>query len=136
MAGTQSASDGELFWYITKGDVENGMPSWETLSPQERWQIVSFLRVLGSSKPGSPRVRISPSEAAVAGVSAPPPKAPFTDYRYEKPGTIRKITLKDLPAPFATSSAGNGPGSRAAPGERVAASSSWLQSGAIRDRTQ
>ena len=30
---TQSASDGELFWYITKGDVKNGMPSWETLSP-------------------------------------------------------------------------------------------------------
>src|SRR6266404_2836065 len=23
----QSASDGELFWYITKGDVNNGMPA-------------------------------------------------------------------------------------------------------------
>ncbi len=107
--GTQSASDGEIFWYITKGDVGNGMPSWETLSPEERWQIVSFLRVLGGSKPGSPCVRISPSEAAAAGMSAPPPKGPFTDYRFEKPGTIRKITLKDLPSPFATSSAGNGP---------------------------
>jgi glucose/arabinose dehydrogenase/mono/diheme cytochrome c family protein len=105
----QSASDGELFWYITKGDVGNGMPSWETLSPQERWQIVNYLRALGGSKPGSPRVRTSPTDAAVAGVGAPPPKAPFTDYRFEKPGTIRKITLKDLPAPFATSSAGNGP---------------------------
>ena len=87
--GTQSASDGELFWYITKGDAGNGMPSWETLSPQERWQIVSFIRVLGGSKPGSPRVRISPGEAAAAGVSAPPPQAPFTDYRFEKPGTFR-----------------------------------------------
>ena len=105
----QSASDGELFWYITKGDVGNGMPSWETLSPQKRWQIVSFLRVLGGSKPGSPRVRTSPDEAVAAGVSPLPPPAPFTDYRFEKPGTIRKITLKDLPAPFATSSAGNGP---------------------------
>src|SRR5580704_9110515 len=27
----QSATDGELFWYITKGDVNNGMPSWQTL---------------------------------------------------------------------------------------------------------
>ena len=27
----QSARDGELFWYITKGDMKNGMPSWETL---------------------------------------------------------------------------------------------------------
>ena len=41
--------------------------------------------------------------------SAPPPQAPFTDYRYEKPGTVRKITAKDLPAPFATKSAVNGP---------------------------
>lgn len=41
--------------------------------------------------------------------SAPSPKAPFTDYRYEKPGTIRKITTSDLPAPFATQSAVNGP---------------------------
>jgi len=106
---TQSASDGELFWYITHGDVANGMPSWETIPPEERWQIVSYLRVLGGSKPGSPRVPTSPEEAAAPGVSLPPPKAPFTDYRFEKPGTIHKITLKDLPAPFATSSAGNGP---------------------------
>ncbi len=41
--------------------------------------------------------------------SAAPPQAPFTDYRYEKPGTVRKITAKDLPAPFATKSAVNGP---------------------------
>jgi len=106
---TQSARDGELFWYITKGDVKNGMPSWETITPEERWQIVSFLRVLAGSKPASPRVRTTPDEAIAAGVSAPPPQAPFTDYRYERPGAIRKITLKDLPAPFATQSAGNGP---------------------------
>jgi glucose/arabinose dehydrogenase len=41
--------------------------------------------------------------------SAPPPKAPFTDYRYEKPGTMRKITPRDLPAPYATKSAVNPP---------------------------
>src|SRR6266567_6848005 len=105
----QSASDGELFWYVTKGDVNNGMPSWSTLPRQQRWQIVTYLRVLGGSKPGSPRVRTTPAEAVAAGLSAPPPKAPFTDYRFEKPGKIRKITLQDLPAPFATSSAGNGP---------------------------
>jgi glucose/arabinose dehydrogenase/mono/diheme cytochrome c family protein len=105
----QSASDGELFWYITQGDAKNGMPSWKDLSSQERWEIVSYLRVLAGSKPGSPRVPTTPDEAAATGVSAPPPKAPFADYRFEKPGTIRKITLKDLPAPFATSSAGNGP---------------------------
>ena len=41
--------------------------------------------------------------------SAPPPKGSFTDYRYEKPGTVHKITPQDLPAPYATKSAVNGP---------------------------
>lgn len=106
---TQGASDGELFWYITKGDLNNGMPSWATLPREQRWQIVAYLRVLGGSKPGSPRVRLSPEEAVSTALKAPPPGAPFTDFRYEKPGTIRKITLQDLPAPFASASSGNGP---------------------------
>jgi glucose/arabinose dehydrogenase/mono/diheme cytochrome c family protein len=106
---TQAASDGELFWYITEGDVNNGMPSWRALPEQDRWQIVNYLRVLGASKPGSPRIPFTPEDAVAAVVNAPPPKAPFTDYRFEQPGNIRKITLKDLPAPLATSSAGNGP---------------------------
>jgi glucose/arabinose dehydrogenase/mono/diheme cytochrome c family protein len=106
---SQSASDGELFWYITNGDVNNGMPSWVTLPKANRWQIVAYLRVLGGSKPGSPRVPFSPDEAVATALKAPPPKPPFTDYRYEKPGNVRKITLKDLPAPFASASSGNGP---------------------------
>lgn len=36
-------------------------------------------------------------------------QAAFTDYQGEKPGTFRKLTVADLPAPFATPSAGNGP---------------------------
>lgn len=105
----QSASEGELFWYITQGDANNGMPSWAKLSRKQRWQIITYLRVLGGSKPGSPRVSTSRAEAVAAGLSAPPPKAPFTDYRFEQPGKIRKIMLKDLPLPFVTASTGNGP---------------------------
>jgi len=41
--------------------------------------------------------------------SAPPPKAPFTDYRYEKPGNTRKITAQDIPPPSASKSVFNGP---------------------------
>jgi glucose/arabinose dehydrogenase len=33
----------------------------------------------------------------------------FTDYRGEKPGQVHKITVSDLPAPYATSSIDNGP---------------------------
>jgi glucose/arabinose dehydrogenase/mono/diheme cytochrome c family protein len=106
---SQNASDGELFWYITKGDVNNGMPSWQALPEKERWEIINFIRVLGSMKPGSPRVQLSADEAVATGSNAPPPHPPFTDYRFEKPGTVRKITVKDLPPPLATTSAGNGP---------------------------
>jgi glucose/arabinose dehydrogenase len=47
--------------------------------------------------------------AATGASSAPAPAPPFTDYRYEKPGTIHKITPKDLPAPNASQSASNWP---------------------------
>src|SRR6201996_730828 len=36
-------------------------------------------------------------------------QAAFTDYSKEKPGTMRKITVADLPAPYATESVDNGP---------------------------
>ncbi len=35
--------------------------------------------------------------------------AAFDDYRSEKPGTFRKITVADLPKPFATESSRNNP---------------------------
>ncbi len=35
--------------------------------------------------------------------------AAFSDYKTEKPGTIRQITVEDLPQPFATKSVDNGP---------------------------
>ncbi len=36
-------------------------------------------------------------------------KAAFTDYSQESPGTRRKVTVADLPAPYATTSVDNGP---------------------------
>jgi glucose/arabinose dehydrogenase len=36
-------------------------------------------------------------------------KDAFTDYRQDRPGVMRKITVADLPAPFETKSADNGP---------------------------
>jgi len=102
----KAVTPGEIFWFITKGDEPNGMPSWARLPKQQRWQIVSYVQTLGqpqnaqSSSPAAPRA---------VKLDAPPPQPPFTDFRYEKPGTTRKITLRDLPQPFATASAGNGP---------------------------
>ena len=37
------AAQGELFWFITNGDLNKGMPGWAQLPKQQRWQIVSFV---------------------------------------------------------------------------------------------
>jgi glucose/arabinose dehydrogenase len=112
----QKASDGELFWYVTKGDVSNGMPAWSNIPRSQRWEIISYVKAFTSSKSApttAAKNESAPPSAPVAGTSADAnltlPKAPFTDFRFEKPGTTHKITLADLPQPFATKSAGNGP---------------------------
>jgi glucose/arabinose dehydrogenase len=106
---SQSASDGELFWFITKGDVSNGMPPWASLPEQDRWAIVSYLKSLGPSS-ASPAPAAAPEASpSAADADLPLPKPPFTDYRLEKPGKVRKVSLADLPEPFATASAGNPP---------------------------
>jgi mono/diheme cytochrome c family protein len=38
--------DGVLFWLLKNGNLRAGMPSWSGLPPQQRWQIVSFLKSL------------------------------------------------------------------------------------------
>jgi glucose/arabinose dehydrogenase/cytochrome c5 len=106
---SQSASDGELFWFITKGDLNNGMPAWDSLPIRERWAIVSYVKSVGTALESSATAPAEKASANVADVNLPLPKAPFTDYRLEKPGTARKITVADLPQPFETPSAGNGP---------------------------
>ncbi|HEY8010304.1 MAG TPA: PQQ-dependent sugar dehydrogenase, partial [Rudaea sp.] len=102
---TQTANAGELFWFITQGDVNNGMPAWSALAETERWQIVAYLKSDKLAQ-GAPATT-SPASAPGA-ISTPAPIAPFTDFRYESPGTTRRITAADLPAPYATGSAGNG----------------------------
>ncbi|MFZ0085091.1 MAG: PQQ-dependent sugar dehydrogenase [Candidatus Acidiferrales bacterium] len=106
---TQSASDGEVFWFITKGDLNNGMPSWASLPERDRWAIVTYVKSLASAAAPAANPVVPAASAPVEEVNLPLPKAPFTDYRLEKPGTIRKITLADLPPPFETPTVGNGP---------------------------
>jgi glucose/arabinose dehydrogenase len=103
----KSVTSGELFWFITKGDVDNGMPSWASLPEQQRWQIVSYLKS-GFAPAGQVNASPAPAESAST-LNAPPPSAPFVDYRFEKPGQVHRVTLKDLPEPYATDSAANAP---------------------------
>jgi glucose/arabinose dehydrogenase len=102
----QSAKDAELFWFIGKGSPENGMPPSD-LSEDKRWEVVTFIKSLKgvaykSFLSRSDLVAIKPNDA-------PSPIAPFTDYRFENPGQIHKITPKDLPTPMPDTSVGNAP---------------------------
>jgi len=47
--------------------------------------------------------------ALPAGVKVETGQAAFTDYRRQQPGTVRKITVADLPQPYATQAVDNGP---------------------------
>jgi glucose/arabinose dehydrogenase/cytochrome c5 len=105
----QTAKPGEVFWYITRGDINNGMPAWGSLPEQQRWQILSYLKVLHTPGAANMTASAAVEPASTAKLDAPPPTPPFTDFRFEKPGTIRKITVQDLPKPYASQSAGNGP---------------------------
>ncbi|HYM76107.1 MAG TPA: PQQ-dependent sugar dehydrogenase [Candidatus Dormibacteraeota bacterium] len=101
---------GEIFWFITKGDKDNGMPSWASLPEEKRWQVVTYVDAVVSGKlvPGAATGAAPASAARTGELKDASPSAPFTDFRYEKPGTTRKITVSDLPKPFATESAENG----------------------------
>src|SRR5579864_9293954 len=85
------------------------MPAWAFLPARQRWQIVTYVKSLGASATSSEKNAAPAPEATTSTLKAPPPKPPFTDFRYEKPGTTRKITVADLPAPNATPPADNGP---------------------------
>jgi glucose/arabinose dehydrogenase/cytochrome c5 len=102
---TQQATDGALFWFITKGAVNDGMPSWNGMPEKQRWQIVAYLKTLPTAKAAP----VEQTAAMTSTIDTPPPQPPFTDFRYEAPGRARKITVADLPPPYATESAGNGP---------------------------
>jgi len=105
---TQTAPNGEVFWFITTGSVNNGMPAWESLSEQKRWQIVTYLKSLKSSPKAKTKAAV-PVDFIPVKTTTPPPQAPFTDFRFEEPGKARKIAVQDLPAPYVTDSAANGP---------------------------
>jgi glucose/arabinose dehydrogenase len=105
---SQSAADGEVFWFITTGSVNNGMPSWASLPEQKRWQIVTYLKSLQNS-PSAQKTNSLPASTTPLRTNAPPPPPPFTDFRFEQPGEVRRITAQDLPTPYLTESASNGP---------------------------
>jgi len=99
---------GEVFWFITRGDKDNGMPSWASLPASQRWKIVTYITSVLPALNDQPAAAVQP-DTSTSKLKAPPPTPPFTDFRYEKPGAVHKITVNDLPQPYATQSSENGP---------------------------
>jgi mono/diheme cytochrome c family protein len=50
-ARIRHAKDGELAWMLRNGDPYMGMPSWNSIPEQQRWQIIAYLRTLPLAKP-------------------------------------------------------------------------------------
>ncbi len=45
----QNAEPGAIFWVVTNGVSRRGMPVWSKLPEPQRWQIVKFLKSLGTA---------------------------------------------------------------------------------------
>jgi mono/diheme cytochrome c family protein len=46
LLAVQQQSDGALYWKITNGNTDRGMPSFSRLPELQRWQLVLYLRTL------------------------------------------------------------------------------------------
>src|SRR5215469_1122126 len=46
----KGVTEGEIFWFVTKGDKPNGMPSWAFMPEEKRWQVVSYVDAVASGK--------------------------------------------------------------------------------------
>jgi mono/diheme cytochrome c family protein len=50
----QNATPGTLFWLLTNGVVRKGMPVWSRLPEPQRWQLVSYIKSLGTAAADPP----------------------------------------------------------------------------------
>lgn len=44
-----NATDGELFWLLRNGNLKKGMPTWSALPEPTRWQVIAFVKSMGTS---------------------------------------------------------------------------------------
>jgi mono/diheme cytochrome c family protein len=45
----QHATDGEIFWLLKNGNLKKGMPTWSSIPEPTRWQIIAYVKSLGTS---------------------------------------------------------------------------------------
>ncbi len=47
-ARVQKATDGEIFWLLRNGNLKHGMPDWSFIPGPSRWQIIAYVKNLGT----------------------------------------------------------------------------------------
>lgn len=47
------ATDGKIFWLLRNGSLPKGMPTWAALPEPTRWQIIPYIKSLGSATPAA-----------------------------------------------------------------------------------
>ena len=50
LRSVRAQSDGSLFWKITNGNQQKGMPAFSGLDDHDRWSLVSYLRTFKPKK--------------------------------------------------------------------------------------
>ena len=78
----------------------------------QRRELIAYLHTLA---PPGPAAEPAPRPLPAAVAAPRGDTVVFGDYRLDAPGVRHRVTLADLPAPYATASAGNGPGRAARP---------------------
>ncbi len=43
---TERATPGQLYWLLRNGSLKSGMPSWSQLPPEQRWQLITWIKSL------------------------------------------------------------------------------------------
>ena len=56
----QEAPAGSIFWVLTNGIVRKGMPVWSKLPEPQRWQLVTFIKSLGTVEDGEKKADAKP----------------------------------------------------------------------------
>ena len=68
---------GEIFWFVTKGSPDNGMPAWGFMPEDKRWQIVSYVEAVVSGKTTASAASAPAPESGKGKITTAAPKPPF-----------------------------------------------------------
>lgn len=91
-ARTQTRSDGALFWLTANGIPHTGMPGWKgTLSDDEIWQLISYLRLLPKGQDAI--AKLLPTPTATPTVPPTPTPAPQATAAPIRPSNTVTVTI-------------------------------------------